>query len=399
MSILSGVLNIDKTLTGVLGGVVGGDTTGGGSGSGGAGLGGGLLTPITSLIVNLTGTGSPNGSNGGLLGGVLGDVLDLDLLTQEGVVKLTVLGKDLVVLPDNGGILDTNLLGSGGALGLNDLLELDGVLGGLTNIIELDGLLSDAGLLNLTGVLDNGVLSLNGLLGEVLKLLSPGGILNPDTPLDPDGDVDPDAFAHQFIGTSGRDIFTIPQASSYVDGRGDIDIANFARSAEGMSFAVGRDAVVFAEGDNLFYLRDVERINFFEGTLLLDTGAGENAGMGYRLYQAAFDRTPDAPGLEYWIEKLDSGSASFSAIANHFIHSTEFISTFGTPQTVSNTSFVELMYTHTLGRNYDRAGLDFWVQRLDGEQMTRADVLAFFSESVENQARVAEQIDNGIWLA
>lgn len=391
MSILGGVLNIDKTLTGLLGGVVG-------TGTGGVGLGGGLLTPINSLIVNLTGSGT-GGAGGGVLGGVLGDVLDLDLLTQQGVVKLTVLGRDLVVLPRNGGIIDTDLLGGGGLPGLGDLLELDGLLGGLTNIIELDGLLGDAGLLNLTGLLDNGVLSLGGLLGEVLKLLSPGGVLTPDKPLDPDGEVDPDAFAHQFIGTSGRDIFTIPAASSYVDGRGNIDIANFARSAEGMSFAVGRDAVVFADGDTLFYLRDVERINFFEGTLLLDTGAGENAGMAYRIYQAAFDRTPDAGGLEFWIDKLDTGSASFSAIANHFIHSAEFINTFGTTQTVSNTHFIELMYTHTLGRNYDRAGLDFWVQRLEGGQMSRADVLAFFAESPENQALVAEQIDNGIWLA
>lgn len=381
MSIL-GILDLDKTLSSILGGGASGGTSGGSSGGGtGSGLGGGLLSPVTNLITNITGSGT---------GGAPTGVLDLGLLNDKGLVQLTVLGKDLVVLPNNGGIVDAGLLGPGGLGG--------GALGGLTQIIELDGLLSDAGLLNLTGLLDNGVLSLGGVLGEVLKILSPTGTIDPDNPVGPDGEVDPDAFAHQLIGTSGRDIFTIPAQSTYVDGQGDIDIANFARSAEGMSFAVGRNGVVFADAETVFFMRDVERVSFLEGTLLLDTGVGENAGMAYRLYQAAFNRTPDADGLAYWLGTLDSGAASLSAIANHFIHSTEFIKAYGTPETVSNARFVELMYTHTLGRAFDRAGLDFWSERLDSGALSRADMLAHFTESGENQLRVAEQIDNGIWL-
>lgn len=378
MSILGGLFDIDKTLSGILGG--------GGTGSGGLGLGGGLLSPVTSLITNITGSGVGLGT-----GGLIGGVLDLDLLNDKGVVQLTVLGEDLIVLPNNGGIISADMLGPDG-LG-------SGTLGGLTQIIELDGLLSEAGLLNLTGLLDNGVLSLGGVLGEVLKLLSPEGVLKPENPIDPDGEIDPNAFDHQLIGTSKRDIFTIPMESTYVDGRGDIDIANFARSAEGLSFAIGRNGVVFADEGTVYFMRDVERVSFLEGTLLLDTGAGENAGMAYRIYQAAFNRTPDADGLEFWLGTLDSGAASFTAIANHFIHSAEFINTFGTTQSVSNARFVELMYTHTLGRTFDKAGLDFWALRLDSQAFSRADVLAFFAESPENQQRVAEQIDNGIWLA
>ena len=387
MSIL-GFLDLEKTLSSILGGGGTGGSTGGGTGGGtsgtgtGLGLGGGVLSPVSNLITNITGSGTD---------GLLGGVLDLGLLNDKGVVQLTVLGNDLIVLPNNGGIIHSDLLGPGGLGG--------GGLGGLTQIIELDGLLSDAGLLNLTGLLDNGVLSLGGLLGEVLKLLSPTGTIDPDDPIDPDGEVDPDAFEHQLIGTSGRDIFTIPTKSTYVDGLGDIDIANFARSAEGMGFAVGRNGVVFADGETVFFMRDVERVSFLEGTLLLDTGAGENAGMAYRIYQAAFNRTPDVDGLAYWLATLDSGAASLSAIANHFIHSPEFILTFGTPETVTNARFVELMYSHTLGRAFDRAGLDFWAERLNSEAFSRADVLAQFTESPENQQRVAEQIDNGIWLA
>lgn len=374
MGLLGSVLDLDKTLNGILGG-----------GSGGSS---GLLSPVTNLVANLTNIGGGSGTSGGVE-----NLLDLELLNDKGVVQLTLLGKDIVVLPNNGGIIETDLLSDGDILG--------GLTGGITNIIELDGLLSDAGLLNLTGLLgDNGILSLDGILGEVLELL--GVILtprDPNDPLDPDAPVDPNDFENQLIGTSAKDTFTMPQSSTYVDGRGNIDTANFARSAEGLSFAVSKDAVLFAEGEDIYYLRDVERINFFEGTLLLDTGAGENAGMAYRLYQAAFDRIPDAPGLEYWIGRLDSGNVSLAAIADSFIHSPEFIRTFGTKETVSNEKFVELLYTHTLGRDFDQSGLDYWVERLDNNMTNRGDILAFFSESEENQARVAEAIDNGIWLA
>jgi hypothetical protein len=385
MSIL-GFLDLEKSLSSILGGGTGG-STGGGTGGGtsgtgtGVGLGGGVLSPVSNLISNITGSGTD---------GLLGGVLDLGLLNDKGVVQLTVLGNDLIVLPNNAGIIHSDLLGPGGLGG--------GGLGGLTQIIKLDGLLSDAGLLNLTGLLDNGVLSLGGLLGEVLKLLSPTGTIDPDDPIDPDGEVDPDAFEHQLIGTSGRDIFTIPTQSTYVDGLGDIDIANFARSAEGMGFAVGRNGVVFADGETVFFMRDVERVSFLEGTLLLDTGAGENAGMAYRIYQAAFNRTPDVDGLAYWLATLDSGAASLSAIADSFIHSPEFVQKYGTTESVSNAEFVGRLYLHTLGRTADTVGFDYWVNRLDND-LTKGDLLAQFTESPENQQRVAAQIDNGIWLA
>ncbi|HTH29323.1 MAG TPA: DUF4214 domain-containing protein, partial [Sphingobium sp.] len=140
-------------------------------------------------------------------------------------------------------------------------------------------------------------------------------------------------------------------------------------------------------------------VNFTEGTLILDTGAGENAGMAYRLYQAAFDRTPDGGGLEFWISYFDGNKGTLNTVSNHFIHSAEFINTFGTEQTVSNARFVELMYTHTLGRDHEQAGFDFWVEKLASKAMSRADVLANFSESAENIERVGEAIDNGIWIA
>lgn len=388
MAILGGVLNLDKTLSGLLGG---GGGAGGGGGSGALPLG-----PVTNLVGNLTGGSGGTSGTGGLA-----SLLDVSLL-EEGLVTLTLAGDKLVVLPDNGGIISYGLLdgaGLGGLGGLGNLGNLGGLTSGLTGILELDGLLSDSGLLNLTGILDGGVLDLGGVLGDVLGLLSIGGALDPDDNLDPDGEVNPETFAYQRYGTAGNDSFLVPNGSTYIDGKGGRDTVTFAQSSEGMAFASGKNAVVFAKEDTLYYFKDVERVEFFEGTLYLDTGGGENAGMAYRLYQAAFDRMPDAEGLTYWISRLDTGNVSLAAIADSFIHSPEFVRTFGTVETVSNARFVELLYLHTLDRGADSEGYNYWVQRLDNNQTNRGDLLAFFSESEENQQQVAAQIDNGIWIA
>jgi hypothetical protein len=48
------------------------------------------------------------------------------------------------------------------------------------------------------------------------------------------------------------------------------------------------------------------------------------AGQAYRIYQAAFNRTPDLGGLGYWIEQMDKG-ATLEAVAGQFITSAEFV--------------------------------------------------------------------------
>jgi hypothetical protein len=58
-----------------------------------------------------------------------------------------------------------------------------------------------------------------------------------------------------------------------------------------------------ANGTDL--LTGVERIKFDDVTLAFDTSG--NAGQNYRLYQAAFNRTQDKPGLSGWIKGIDSG--------------------------------------------------------------------------------------------
>jgi hypothetical protein len=337
-------------------------------GAGGSGGAGGL-----PLVSNLLGNG--------LLGGGSGSILGLGLLNDDGVVVLDILGTNVAVLPNNGGIVTIN--GNG--------------LLGESGILDLGGLLGQGGLLDLGGLLGpDGVLDLSGILGSVLGLLSPDGTLNPGDYLDEDGNVDLSKFEMVLIGTDGRDTFSLGQeVSTYVDGRADIDWVNFGRPVEGLAFAVGANGVVFLDGNTPYYFENVERVQFFEGALYLDTGAGENAGVAYRLYQATFNRTPDNDGVKWWVNELDKGMSAHQAAAG-FVHSNEFKTTYGQ---FSNQGFVGEIYENVLGRAAESAGLSYWLDELSSGRMDRAEVLLGFSESAENVALVGQVIEQGYALA
>ena len=109
----------------------------------------------------------------------------------------------------------------------------------------------------------------------------------------------------------------------------------------------GRDAVV-----------NIDRLQFADLNLALDTAKGEIAGSAYRIYKAAFDRTPDAGGLGFWINAMDDG-ASLTSVAAGFINSPEFKQLYGA--NVTDRDFVTKVYNNVLDRNPDQSGYDFWL--------------------------------------
>ncbi len=198
-------------------------------------------------------------------------------------------------------------------------------------------------------------------------------------------------------GYGGNDVFSPGLGNNYVHGGEGIDTVILRGSGGDYTISGNNLSINLNRKDGLSnnVLQYVERMQFDNGTLAVDFHGV--AGQAYRLYQAAFDRTPDTEGLSYWIKEMDKG-VSLRAVADSFLASPEFVSTYGTEQTVSNSRYVELLYTHTLGRNYDQGGFRYWVERLDANATNRADLLAFFSESDENFNRTIGAIDDGIWF-
>lgn len=99
-----------------------------------------------------------------------------------------------------------------------------------------------------------------------------------------------------------------------------------------------------------------------------------------RLYEAYFQRIPDADGLNYWVGHRRSSSRSLVSISEHFARSSEFISAYGS---LTNRGFVEQVYLNVLDRPGDLGGIRFWTSQLDTKSRSRGSLMVGFSESSE----------------
>jgi hypothetical protein len=196
------------------------------------------------------------------------------------------------------------------------------------------------------------------------------------------------ALANAITGSGGNDT---------IDGGGGIDRAIYSGAAAGYSITIASSSSTAtdktANRDGTDTLTNVERLQFTDTMLALDTGKDQTAGSGYMLYKAAFNRTPDASGLGFWINKMDTGM-SYSTVAQNFVNSAEFKTAFGGNSPTVNI-LVTKLYNNVLARTPDAGGLAFWQDKLNTGWST-ADVLGFFSTSSENVTNVTPLLANGI---
>ena len=136
-----------------------------------------------------------------------------------------------------------------------------------------------------------------------------------------------------------------------------------------------------------------------DGVLAFDTNG--NAGQAYRLYQAAFERTPDSSGVNYHVNDIEGNGLVLHQIAANFLASPEFESTYGS--NLSDSAYVDALYENVLGRAPADSEKQYYLDRFtkpetDAMWMDHAAALIGFSESPENMTLVASQIKDGIWL-
>ncbi len=99
-----------------------------------------------------------------------------------------------------------------------------------------------------------------------------------------------------------------------------------------------------------------------------------------RLYLGFLDRTPDAGGIEFWIDQRREGQ-DLTLIATRFAAA----SSFELGANLSDQGFVERVYETILDRPAELEGLAFWVGRLN-TGTPRGRLLVEISESVEHRA-------------
>lgn len=115
------------------------------------------------------------------------------------------------------------------------------------------------------------------------------------------------------------------------------------------------------------------------------------AGQVYRLYQAAFNRKPDLPGLGFWIAANQNGRALLG-VASDFIVSNEFKTMYGDNPT--NLTLVNSFYNNVLHRDGEPAGVTWWVGQMAAGATANA-VLFGFSDSAENKTNLLPDMQNG----
>ena len=191
------------------------------------------------------------------------------------------------------------------------------------------------------------------------------------------------ALANVLAGNAGK---------NHLDGTGGTDTVAYSGIKSDFTVSgIGGSTVTIANkavSSDVDTLSSVERVKFSDVSIAFDTQGP--IGEVYRLYQAAFNREPDLAGFGYWINTRENG-VGLQTVADSFVGSAEFADLYGANS--SNSTFVTALYNNVLHRVPDQGGFDFWMNTLNSGSATRAQVLMSFSESTENHARIILDAD------
>lgn len=118
------------------------------------------------------------------------------------------------------------------------------------------------------------------------------------------------------------------------------------------------------------------------GTVTVSQGRDRNTGVTMfvsRLYTKTLGRGYDVNGLNDWCNRIIDKKWSVTNVATTgFFNSQEFLN-----KRLNNEEYVKVLYRTFLDREYDEAGLRYWLNNLNSGSMTRDQVLRGFSNSAE----------------
>lgn len=207
-----------------------------------------------------------------------------------------------------------------------------------------------------------------------------------------------DGTSNMFYAWGGNDILVGGPGNDILAGGDGIDTALYGgRFADYAWRPFSLDMLVSdlrpGSFDHQDLLSEIERLVFADRAIAFDTGMDGLAGQAYRIYRAAFGRTPDEAGLGFWIAGMDRG-ASLLDVAAGFAASREFADLYGS--TPTNAEIVTRLYQNVLHRAPDQGGFAYWLDALDRKIVDLPAVLSQFSQSRENVDAVADLIAQGV---
>lgn len=197
----------------------------------------------------------------------------------------------------------------------------------------------------------------------------------------------------QAFGGAGDDLFYEAAGRDHYDGGTGTDTVivtqNYIAAAPSIS-RTGDELIVTLNGEQNTFV-SIERMAFADGQNLAFDNTG-NAGQIYRVYETAFNRTPDAEGFAYWLSMADSG-IELQTIASLFTRSQEYADLYSNGATASDK--VAAFYRNSLDREPDAHGLTSWSQAYAANAIQDIDILLGFSESLEKIGQTQSIFDDG----
>jgi hypothetical protein len=201
------------------------------------------------------------------------------------------------------------------------------------------------------------------------------------------------------IGTQGNDNFKAVIGNQAYDGLSGFDIVTFSGTRIEYVISLKNSNIATIDGqssrDGIDSFINIEKLSFQDGSLIYDITNTIDNSLVYRLYQAAFARSPDEDGFRYWNKAKDNGLA-LENMVDYFRSSPEFKLKYGAYLT--NQEYVNQLYLNVLGRAGEEAGQNYWVNTLETNKLNQSQVLLGFADSLENKLNTASNIDNGYWV-
>lgn len=241
--------------------------------------------------------------------------------------------------------------------------------------------------------------------GQVLEDFSQAGGNGPDVLTGTDG---PDELS----GGGGDDTVTGGPGNDTLTGGEGTDTARYSGDQDSYTLQITPDGFVLDDrrdgGDGTDTLNGFEFLDF-EGGSTFDGGAGdltlfdlrqfadfatltpEDFRIFVEIYIAYFDRAPDAVGLFFWGTVLAKGQLTLEQIADDFFNQPETQAAY--PDLSNNTLFAQQVYQNVLGRDFDAAGLNFWVGALDGGFVTKSQFILELLEGVDAPAQPGDSAE------
>ena len=104
-----------------------------------------------------------------------------------------------------------------------------------------------------------------------------------------------------------------------------------------------------------------------------------------RMYTTALKREAEKGGFDYWTQQLRDQKTTARDMARFFFDSPEFKS-----YNLSNEEFLDRVYATIMNREPDNEGYNYWLGRLQREEITRNDVVDMFVDAPEFKELAAQ---------